>query len=300
MVACLGMAAGAEASEAAKAASPFTRSLVSRMLDARGGSVALKKQMWYVDAEKAEPGEWPFDVARVEELLEKAMVRTEGGPFRLRRQADEPDARKAGADALAYVNKIICEWAVMSLDAKFPRCDADTTKALGAYREDLDREFWSNYAILTKTGAVRGGSSKAGGWITSWKVATNLYLVVTSDLAKECNPRDYQFVMWNGVKDWPVCGFDGFPDAARFAMVKSVLTEPRSANNLAVLIHSREANRSNYMREYVESLLRRSAAGGCDAAFHNLGVLMEERGLAAEAEAFYSRERAKKSEGRDD
>ncbi len=297
---CAAVCAGAKEALAGER-SPFVRSLVSRMLDARDGAVAPKKGMWYVKAKPLDAAEWPFDLARVEGLLEKTMVRTSpGGPYRLRRQTDEADQRKAGADALAYVNKIICEWAVMSLDAKFPRCDADTTKALGAYRKDLDREFWSNYAILTKTGAVGGGSSKAGGWITSWKVATNLYLVVTSDLAKECNPRDYQFVMWNGVKDWPVCGFDGFPDAARFAMAKSVLTEPRSANNLAALIHSREANRSNYMREYVESLLRRSAAGGCDAAFHNLGVLMEERGLAAEAEAFYSRERAKKSEGRDD
>ena len=300
MLACLGMAAAAEVPEAAKGASPFTRSLVSRMLDARDGSAAPKKQMWYAGAETVDPGEWPFDVARVEELLEKTMVRAEGGPFRMRRQADEPDARKAGAHALAYANKIICEWAVMSLDSKFPRCDADMTRTLGAYRVDIDKDFWSNYAILTKSGAVGGGSSKAGGWITSWKVTTNLYLVVTSDLAKECDPRDYQFVMWDGVKDWPVVGFDSFPDAARFAMVKSLLAVPGSANNLAAQIHSREANRSCYMREYVESLLRRSAAGGCDAAFHNLGVLMEERGLAAEAEAFYSRERAKKSKGRDD
>ncbi len=298
---CLCAAVYAGAKEAlAGERSPFVRSLVSRMLDARDGAVAPKKGMWYVKAKPLDAAEWPFDLTRVEVLLEKAMVRTPGRPYRLRRQTDDADQRKAGADALAYVNKIICEWAVMSLDSKFQRCDADTIKTLGAYRVDLDKDFWSNYAILTKSGAVGGGSSKVGGWITAWKVAKDLYLVITSELAKECNPRDYQFVMWDGEKDWPIVGFDSFPDAARFALVKSLLDDPGSANNLAALVHSRDANRSTYMREYVESLLRRSAAGGCDAAFHNLGVLMEERGLAEEAEAFYSRERAKASERRGD
>lgn len=301
MALCLCAASGPAADEAsAGERSPFVRSLVSRMLDARDGSAAPKKGMWYVRAKPLDAAEWPFDVSRVEGLLGKTMVRTAGGPYRLRRQADEEDVRKAGRDALRYVNKIICEWAVMSMDSKFMRCDAGTVKALGAYRADLDREFWTNYAILTKSGAVGGGSSKAGGWITAWKITEKLYLVLTTDVARECHPRDYQFVMWDGEKDWPVVGFDSFPDIARFAMVKRLLDDPGSANNLAALIHSREANRSTFMPEYVESLLRRSAAGGCDAAFHNLGVLMEERGLAEEAEAFYSRERVKASERRGD
>lgn len=290
--------AGASADD--ESASPFARSLVSRMLDARDGPAAPKKRMWYARTKAPDAAQWPFDVARVEGLLEKAVVCTAGGPYRMRRQMGETDARRAGAAALAYVNKVVCEWAVMSLDAKFSRCDAETTKALGAYRADLDRDFWANYAILTKSGAFGGGSYRAGGWITAWKIETNLYLVLTADLAKECRPRDYQFVMWDGAKDWPVAGFDSFPDVARFAMVKSLLLDPASANNLAALLHSREVNRLTYMREYAESLLRRAAAGGCDEAYHNLGVLMEERGLLSEAEAFYSRERAGALKGRAD
>jgi len=45
------------------------------------------------------------------------------------------------------------------------------------------------------------------------------------------------------------------------------------------------------MPEYVESLLRRAAAAGCETAFHNLGVLMEEQGDAEQAKAFFSRGR---------
>ena len=44
------------------------------------------------------------------------------------------------------------------------------------------------------------------------------------------------------------------------------------------------------MPDYVEQLLRRSAAGGCETAFHNLGVFMEEQGDAEQAKAFFSRE----------
>ena len=93
-------------------------------------------------------------------------------------------------------------------------------------------------------------------------------------------------------KDWPIVGFDSFPDAGRVALVKRVLTSATAVNNLAVALHLREANRTNYLRDYVESLLRRAARDGCETAFHNLGVLMEEKGLAEEAKAFYSRERS--------
>lgn len=275
------------------AKSPFARSLVSRMIEAREGSQAPIKRMWYAEPGKASGAvSWPFNVARVERLLEGGILTMDDGSMRLKRDASEPDSRKASGNAIAYANRVICEWAVMELDARFERCDAETTKKLGGYRAELDPDFWRNYAILSKAGASGGGSSKAGGWITAWKIEKTLYLVLTTDIGKETCPREYQFVMWNGKKDWPMVGFDSFPDAARFGMVRSLLESPAAANNLAAMIHSGEANRGAYMRDYVESLLRRAAAGGCDAAFHNLGVLMEEKGMKEEAEAFYTRERA--------
>ncbi len=276
---------------AAPASVPFKPSLVSRMLDARDGAAAPIKRMWFAPEAPVEDADWAFDVARVEGLLEKALVQGDDGVYRLKRQKSEPDARKAATSALAYVNRVIAEWAVLQLDAKFVRCEAETIKALGGYREDLDPDFWKNFAIFTKKGVVGGGSMRTGGWITAWKVTDALFLVMTNELGKEGNPRDYQFVMWDGKKDWPIVGFVSFPDAARVALVKRILTSATAVNNLAVLIHAREANRFNYLRDYVESLLRRAARDGCETAFHNLGVLMEEKGLKEEAEAFYSRER---------
>ena len=41
----------------------------------------------------------------------------------------------------------------------------------------------------------------------------------------------------------------------------------------------------------VTPLLARAAAAGCETAFHNLGVLMEEQGDAEQAKAFFSRGR---------
>lgn len=276
---------------AASAPTSIRPSLVSRMMDAREGSPAPIKRLWFAPDEHLEDAEWTFDIARVERLLEKALVQGDDGVFRLRRAAQEADSRKASLAALEYVNRVIAEWAVLQLDMKFTRCEAATIKALGTYRAEVDANFWKNFAIFTKKGVVGGGSMRAGGWITAWKITDALFLVLTNELGKEGHPRDYQFVMWDGKKDWPIVGFVSFPDAARVALVKRILTSATAVNNLAVLLHARDANRTNYMRDYVESLLRRAAREGCETAFHNLGVLMEEKGLKDEAEAFYSRER---------
>ena len=275
----------------APAPAPFARSLVSRMLEARDGSSAPAKRMWYSPDFSVKDAEWDFNVQRVEALLEKSLVKADDGSYRMKRDADAADSRKASADALAYVNRFIAEWAVMQLDTKFSRCEADTVKALAGYRVDLDPQFWSKYAIFTKKGVVGGGAMKSGGWISAWQITPGLYLLLTNELGRETHPRDYQLVMWDGKKDWPIAGFDSFPDANRVALAKRVLTVPAAVNNLAVAIHSHEINRNCYMRDYVESLLRRAARDGCETAFHNLGVLMEEKGLKEEAEAFYSRER---------
>ena len=277
---------------ALSAPAPFAPSLVTRMLDARDGSPAPIKRMWYAADEKVQDADWSFDIARVERLLENALVLGGDGVWRLKRETKERDARKASAHALAYVNRVIAEWAVLQLDAKLARCDGPTIKALAGFQVDLDPNFWTNYAIFTKKGVEGGGSMKAGGWVTAWQVTDGLFLVLTNELAKEGHPRDYRFVMWDGRKDWPIVGFDSFPDAGRVALVKRVLTSATAVNNLAVALHLREANRTNYLRDYVESLLRRAARDGCETAFHNLGVLMEEKGLAEEAKAFYSRERS--------
>ncbi len=280
----------AGAAAAASAPAPFKPTLVSRLVDASEGSRAPIKRMWYAPDAAVADADWPFDVARVERLLEKTLQQGEDGTFRLKRDAASLDAQAAAQRALEYVNRFIAEWSVLQLDAKFPRCSAQTIKSLGAFREEIDPSFWMNYAIFTKGGAMGGGSMKAGGWITAWQITSALYLVLTNELGTKGCPREYQFVMWDGKKDWPIVGFNSFPDAARVALVKRILTVPAAVNNLAVLLHSREANRTQYRREYVESLLRRAAGLGCDAAFHNLGVLMEEAGRKDDAAAFYSRE----------
>lgn len=271
---------------------PLPRSLVSRMLDARENFVAPKRSMRLETDADADAAKWPFDIARIEGLLEKALDRAEDGSYRLKRDGDGANGnlRERSAAALAYVNKVIADWAVMQLDSRFDRCDAKTVMALAGYRVDLDPDFWQNYAILTKKGLFGGGSAKVGGWISAWKVADQLYLVLTSELSTEGRPRDYQFVKWDGAKDWPIAGFEEFPDAMQALSVMRVTESPVAANNLAALVHAREANRRIYMPEYVEQLLRRSAAGGCETAFHNLGVLMEEQGDAEQAKAFFSRE----------
>ena len=282
----------AAAATAESAPQPFPRSLVSRLLDARDGSRAPFKRMWYAADEKVADADWTFDVARVEGLLEKVLVLSPDGTYRLKRDLKEENARLASNNALAYVNRVIAEWGVLQLDTTFDRCDAETIRLLGGYRVDLDPDFWTKFAIFTKKGVVGGGSMKAGGWITAWKITPALFLVLTNELGTEGNPRDYQFVMWDGKKDWPIVGFDSFPDANRVALVKRILTSAAAVNNLAVAIHMREANRGFYMADYVESLLRRAALEGCETAFHNLGVLMEEKKRPEEAAAFYSRERA--------
>lgn len=271
---------------------PLPRSLVSRMLDARENFVAPKKQMRLEVDPGADVAKWPFDIARIEGLLEKVLDRAEDGSYRLKRDGDgaNDNLQERSANALAYVNKVIADWAVMQLDGKFERCDAKTVMALAGYRVDLNPNFWHSFSILTKKGLFGGGSAEVGGWISAWKITDQLYLVLTSELSAEGRPRDYQFVKWDGSKDWPIAGFEEFPDAARALTVMRVTESPVAANNLAALVHAREANRRIYMPEYVEQLLRRSAAGGCEKAFHNLGVLMEEQGDAEQAKAFFSRE----------
>ena len=275
------------------AAEMFPRSLVSRMMDARDGFKAPAKAMRVEADVGADPAQWPFDVARVERLLEQALVRAEDGTYRLKRDDAGGDARARIARALAYVNKVIAEWAILSLDAKFARCDAATVKALAGYRVDTDPNFWDAFAILTRKGLRGGGSVLVGGWITGWKITDRIYLLLTSELAKDGCPRDYQFVMWDGRKDWPIMGFDTFPDAARALTALRIKASPAAANNLAALLHARDANRALYMPEYVETLLRRAATAGCDCAFYNLGVIMEEQGNLEQARAFFSRTTAK-------
>lgn len=271
---------------------PLPRSLVSRMLDARENFVSPKKPMCLETDPGADRTKWPFDIARVEGQLERVLDRAEDGSYRLKRDGDGANGnlRERSAAALAYVNKVIAEWAVMQLDSRFERTDARTVMALAGYRVDLDPSFWQNYAIFTKKGLFGGGAAKVGGWISAWKVADQLYLVLTSELSTEGCPRDYQFVKWDGEKDWPIAGFEEFPDAMRALTVMRVTESPVAANNLAALVHAREANRRIDMPEYVEQLLRRSAAGGCETAFHNLGVFMEEQGDLEQAKAFFSRE----------
>lgn len=263
------------------------------MLDARENFVSPKKPMCLETDPAADRTKWPFDIARVEGLLERVLDRAEDGSYRLKRDGDGANGnlRERSAAALAYVNKVIAEWAVMQLDSRFERTDARTVMALAGYRVDLDPSFWQNYAIFTKKGLFGGGAAKVGGWISAWKVADQLYLVLTSELSTEGCPRDYQFVKWDGEKDWPIAGFEEFPDAMRALTVMRVTESPVAANNLAALVHAREANRRIDMPEYVEQLLRRSAAGGCETAFHNLGVFMEEQGDLEQAKAFFSRER---------
>lgn len=268
------------------------RSLVSRLLDAREGVRRPTREMWFLPDPAADRQDWPFDVARVEALLERVLVWTEDGAFRLRTESEgaSGDGRERSAAALAYVNRVIAEWAVMQLDAKYERCDAETVRKLAQYRVDLDGDFWRKFAILTKKGMSGGGASTVGGWIAGWKVGEKMFLLLTSDLAEKGCPRDYQFVMWDGRKDWPIAGFDTFPDAARALAAMRVTKSPTAASNLAALLFARDANRRVYMPDYLESLLRRAAGDGCEAAFHNLGVLMESQGDLEQARAFLSRE----------
>ena len=269
------------------------RSLASRMLDAREGFRPPAKAMRIADDPALGKTAWPFDVARIERLLEKRMDRSEDGSYLLRNESVAPEGgglRERADAAMAYVNRIFSEWAVMMLDVKYPRCDAETVRALAGYRVDMDRGFWSSHAISTKTGMIGGGAAKMDGWIAGWKLSDRIYLLLTNELRDETCPRDYQFVMWDGRKDWPIAGFCAFPDAFRAHTALTVLDSPVAANNLAALLHAREANRGAFMADYVESLLRRAASGGCEAAFYNLGVLMEERGDAEQAAAFFSRD----------
>lgn len=273
---------------------PPARSLVSRMLDAREKFQAPAKSMRFEVDAGASSIAWPFDVARVERMLEKGLVRDADGCYRLRRDASG-DAKTATAAALAYVNAVLSDWAVMQLDAVFPRVDEDTIRALAAYRVDSDRDFWNRFAPVAAKGVLTGRPDRTGGWVSAWKVADKVYFVVTADFKDECRSRDYQFVMWDGVKDWPIAGFDEFPDAARARAVLRLMDVPAAANNLVALLHARDANRRLYLPDYAESLLRRAATGGSEVAFHNLGVLMEEQGDAEQAAAFYSREKTSRT-----
>lgn len=279
---------------AGRAAAP--RPLVSRMLDARERFAPPAKAMRLADDPGAEGVDWPFNVWRIERMLERALDRTGDGSYQLRREAGSASLRDRADRALAYVNKVFSDWSVLELDTKFSRCDGETVRRLAGYRVDMDAAFWKKFAIVTQKGMMGGGRDGLSGWVSAWKVADRIYLVLTSDLAAPYRPRDYQFVMWDGRKDWPIAGFDEFPDAARARAALRVLTSPAAANNLAVFLHAREANRRSYMPEYLETLLRRAATDGCEAAFYNLGVLMEEQGDAEQAAAFFSRGGAKKED----
>lgn len=266
------------------------RSLVARMLDAHENFKAPAKEMRFETDGGADFAKWPFDVARIEGLLEKGLVRGADGVYRLRRNASE-DPRKAAEAALAYVNNVVSDWAVLQLDAKYPRADVDVLHALAAYRVDMEPGFWNEIAAVAEKGAFAGAPDKKGGWVAAWRISEKLYLVVTADFRNPLRPREYQFVMWDGKKDWPIAGFDEFPDAVRALTVMRLIEIPAAANNLVALIHARDANRRLFIPEYAESLLRRAAAGGSETAFHNLGVLMEEMGDREQAEAFFSREK---------
>lgn len=293
LVWCALLIVDAGAKEASGGTNVVARGLITRMLDARNGSVAPKKAMWLAAEQQGEKIDWPFDVARIERLFEKQLVLAGDGAFALRRDATNSVADEVKSDqALRYVNKVMCEWAVMELDRKFERLDAVLIRRLAVYREDLDPNFWGRFAIITNQGVEGGGASMRGGWVTGWKIRPQLYLLLTADLKSAGCPRDYQFVMWDGKqgKDWPMAGFVQLPNAAQASTVIRALGSASAANNLAVMLHSREANRTTYMAPYVETLLRRAAGGGCEQSYHNLGVLAEERGDTEQAAAFYSRE----------
>ncbi len=268
------------------------RNLVSRMMDAREGFRPPAKMMRYIV--DAEPGDvsWPFDIARIEGMLENVLDRAADGTYRFKRESAGAGGspRSRSAAALAYVNKVISDWAVMQLDPKFDRCDEQTVRNLAGYRVDLDPDFWRKFAILTKKGFFGGEGTMAGGWVSAWKITDRVYLVLTSDSGSEGHPCDYQFVMWNGAKDWPIAGFNTFPDATRVIAVVRAVKDSAAANNLAALIYARDANRRIYMPEYVEHLLHRAASAGCETAFYNLGILMEEQGNIEQAKVFFSRE----------
>lgn len=279
---------------AALAAAEVPRSLVARMLDARESYTPPAKAMRLASASGDRPVDWPLNVARIEKMLEKRLDRAEDGSYLLKYADGMERSPRARAEAAqAYVNKVFSEWTVIELNAKYPRCDAETVRALAGYRVDMDRDFWSRHAILTDKGVAGGGASAMKGWVSGWKLTDRIYLLLTSDLSVAGHPRDYQFVMWDGRRDWPIAGFAQPPDALRAGTVLRVLESGAAANDLAVLLHSRDANRAAYMPQYLEQLLRRAAKDGCEAAFYNLGVLMEEQGDHEQAAAFFSRGGAK-------
>ena len=101
------------------------RSLAARMLDARERITPPAKPMRWEADPGADLKRWPFDVARIEGLLEKGLVRAEDGGYVLKRENAGGTSRERSARACAYVNKVFSDWAVMELDMKFARCDAN-------------------------------------------------------------------------------------------------------------------------------------------------------------------------------
>ena len=169
MDARLGTVLAALLSVAAAVGAEVPRSLVSRMLDARESFTPPAKAMRLAPDSGGGGVDWPLNVARVEKMLEKRLDRAEDGAFLLR-SADgrERSPRERADAALDYVNKVFAEWAVIELDAKFPRCDDATVRALAGYRVDMDRDFWSRHAVLSKAGVAGGGAAGMKGWVAGW------------------------------------------------------------------------------------------------------------------------------------
>lgn len=258
--------------------------LVTEMMAARG--MLRKPPRAMKMAEAPAEAQWDFKPERVEMLLRRQLERNGDGRWVRKGRGGE-----AGEDAaaLAWVNMVISEWAIMAMDAKHGRCDAGTVLALAAYQRERTPDYWKDHEILDRKGMLKRSDAHWKKWSAAWKVGENTYLVHTADAESECRANLFQFVMWDGKHDWPVAGFNTFPDAERFTAVMNVLKNPKHQNNLMAYMHRGEANLADYSSDYVESMLRRAAAGGCEEAFWNLGALAEERGDEETAKSFFSR-----------
>jgi len=233
---------------------------------------------------------WPFDVSTLARAFGRNLTRGADGLMHLRTAQGLPlgkDGLVTAAASAAYANRTVMEWAVLQLDARYPRCDARTVRALATCRMEREPDYWTHHAILFEKGLMRPPAG--GGWAAAWKLAGNYHFLIVSDAGAPFDRVDYQFVLWDGKRDWPLASFHEFPTPERAQAVLRVLDDGAACNDLAVLVDRGEVNRTLADPEYSEMLLRQALSRGDVTAAWNLGVLYERRGEKELARAFYAR-----------
>ena len=164
------------------------------------------------------------------------------------------------------------------LDKYYNRCRPDVIQKLYESNDERrDGLFWKNRFTCDKRGKVLKGSEDVQAEVTAWRIAGNLYLVLSADDSGRMKIRIYTFVLFDGKSRRTVAEFDYLPDPEVMNSILSVWTVPDAVNNVAAMYYNNTAWTHFADDDYVVRLLLVAARFGSVTACENLAKLGHDR-----------------------